>query len=73
MRGFIFTANFTRLFVTDDNGTTNTIYEYSVECAGTITCNDPNDDVKAIIQANVELSNRIIRHNTNSIFHRIEY
>ena len=75
MRGFIFTANFTRLFVTDDNGTTNTIYEYSVECAGTITCNDPtnNDDVKAIIQANVEISNRIIRHNTNSIFHRIEW
>ena len=81
MTGFIFTANFTKLYITQDTDTrqsqtgTNTIFEYSVACAGTITCNDPtnNDDVKAIIQANVELSNRIIRHNTNSIFHRIEW
>ena len=81
MTGFIFTADFTKLYITQDTDTrqsqtgTNTIFEYSVACAGTITCNDPtnNDDVKAIIQANVELSNRIIRHNTNSIFHRIEW
>ena len=79
MRGFKFTANFTKLYVTGDTADsgagTNVVYEYSVACAGTITCNDPtnNDDVKAIIQANVELSNRIIRHNTNSIFHRIEW
>ncbi len=76
MRGFVFTANFTKLYVTDDiNSGANTIFEYSMACAGTITCSDPtnNDDVKAIIQANVELSNRIIRHNTNSIFHRIEW
>ena len=62
MRGFIFAFNFTRLFVTDDTGATNTIFEYSVECSGTITCNDPSsdEDVKAIIEANVELSKRTI-------------
>ena len=41
MRGFIFTANFTKLFVTNDAGSTastNKIFEYSLACAGTITC-----------------------------------
>ena len=38
MRGFIFAASFTKLFVTDDNGSTNTIFEYSAACAVTITC-----------------------------------
>ena len=74
-RGFIFAFNFTRLFVTDDTGETNTIFEYSVECAGTITCNDPSSDgdVKAIIEANVELSKRTIKNSTLPIFHRIEW
>ena len=40
MRGFIFAARFTKLFVTDDNGSTNTIFEYSAACAVTITCSD---------------------------------
>jgi outer membrane autotransporter protein len=75
MRGFIFAASFTKLFVTDDNGSTNTIFEYSPACAVTITCGDPSndDDVKAIIEANVELSKRIIKNNTLPIFHRIEW
>ena len=75
MRGFIFAFNFTRLFVTDDTGATNTIFEYSVECAGTITCNDPSkdDDIKAIIEANAELSKRTIKNSTLPIFHRIEW
>ena len=78
MRGFIFTANFTKLFVTNDAGSTastNKIFEYSLACAGTITCADAsaNADVKAIIEANVELSKRIIKNNTLPIFHRIEW
>jgi len=75
MRGFIFAANFTKLFVTDDTSSTNKIFEYSLACAGTITCIDAsnNNDVKAIIEANVELSKRIIKNNTLPIFHRIEW
>ena len=75
MRGFIFAFNFTRLFVTDDTEATNTIFEYSLECAGTITCNDPSkdDDIKAIIEANAELSKRAIKNSTLPIFHRIEW
>ncbi len=79
MRGFKFTANFTKLYVTGDTADsgagTNVVYEYSLACAGTITCIDAssNADVKAIIEANVELSKRIIKHNTLPIFHRIEW
>ena len=81
MTGFIFSANFTKLYITEDTHTGqsttgfNTIYEYSVACAVTITCSDPsnNSDVKAIIEANVELSKRIIKNNTLPIFHRIEW
>ena len=81
MAGFIFSANFTKLYITQDTDSrqsqtgTNTIFEYSVACAGTITCIDAssNADVKAIIEANVELSKRIIKHNTLPIFHRIEW
>ncbi len=75
MMGFMFTANFTKLYVTADAGTVNTIFEYSVACAGTITCSDPsgNSDIKAIIEANVELSKRIIRNNTLPVFHRTEW
>ena len=81
MTGFIFSANFTKLYITEDTHTGqsttgfNTIYEYSVACAGTITCADAsaNADVKAIIEANVELSKRIIKNNTLPIFHRIEW
>ena len=53
----------------------NVVYEYSLACAGTITCADAskNADVKAIIEANVELSKRIIKNNTLPIFHRIEW
>ncbi len=81
MTGFIFTANYTKLYITQDTDTrqsqtgTNTIFEYSVACAGTITCGNPanDNDVKAIIEANVELSKRIIKHNTLPVFHRIEW
>ena len=76
MRGFIFAASFTKLYVvTDDNGSTNTIFEYSAACAVTITCSDPSDDgdVKAIVEANVELSKRIIQNINLPIFHRMEW
>ena len=68
MRGFKFTANFTKLYVTGDtanSGTgTNVVYEYNLACAGTITCDPINDkDITAIIEANVELSKRIIKNN----------
>ena len=73
MRGFHFSSNFTKLYVTGD--TLDTIYEYDVDCAGTITCLDAstNADVKAIIEANVELSKRIIRNNILPVFHRTEW
>ena len=77
MRGFIFSSNFTKLYVTGDDGSSsgdNVIYEYSLACAGTITCDPINDkDIIATIEANVELSKRIIRNNTLPIFHRIEW
>ncbi len=78
MMGFIFASNFTKLFVTSDDGSgsgTNQIHEYEIDCAGTITCADPsaNSDVKAIIEANVESAKRIIRNNTLPIFHRTEW
>ena len=75
MRGFIFAASFTKLFVTDDNGSTNTIFEYSAACAVTVTCSDPSNDndVKAIVEANVELSKRIIQNINLPIFHRMEW
>ena len=81
MMGFIFASNFTKLFVTsddgnnDDYGNHNQIHEYEIDCAGTITCSDPsaNSDVKAIIEANVESAKRIIKNNTLPIFHRTEW
>ena len=65
MRGFIFSSNFTKLYVTGDDGSSsddNVIYEYDLDCAGTITCLDAstNADVKAIIEANVELSKELL-------------
>jgi len=74
MRGFIFVAGFTRLYVVDDASTTSTILEYSPSCS-VITCSDPSDDgdVKAIIEANVELSKLVIQHITVPIFHRMEW
>ena len=78
MRGFKFTANFTKLYVTGDDGSSsddNVIYEYDLDCAGTITCLDAsaNSDVKAIIEANVDTAKRIIKNNTLPIFHRTEW
>ena len=74
MAGFIFAASFTKLYVTHDAGTVNTIFEYSVACAGIITCDPINDkDITAIIEANVELSKRIIKNNILPIFHRTEW
>ena len=78
MRGFKFTANFTKLYVTGDTADsgagTNVVYEYNLACAGTITCDPINDeDITATIEANVELSKRIIKNNTLPIFHRIEW
>ena len=91
MRGFKFTANFTKLYVTGDTADiglgTNVVYEYNLAC-GIINCDPDNDndndndndedvkdvkDVNAIIEANVELSKRIIKNNTLPIFHRIEW
>ena len=73
MRGFHFSSNFTKLYVTGD--TLDTIYEYDVDCAGTISCVDAstNDDVKSIIEANVESAKRIIKNNTLPVFHRTEW
>jgi len=78
IRGFHFSSNFTKLYVTGDDGSSsgdNVIYEYDVDCAGTITCKDAstNADVKAIIEANVESAKRLIRNNTLPIFHRTEW
>ncbi len=78
MRGFKFSANFTKLYVTGDDGSgsdDNVIYEYDLDCAGTITCLDAsaNSDVKAIIEANVDTAKRIIKNNTLPIFHRTEW
>ncbi len=78
MRGFIFSSNFTKLYVTGDDGDSsgdNVIYEYEIDCAGTITCLDAstNAEVKAIIEANVESAKRIIRKNTLPVFHRTEW
>ena len=76
MRGFKFTSNFTKLYVTGDVDSTgkNVVYEYNLACAGTITCDPINDkDITATIEANVELSKRIIKNNTLPIFHRIEW
>ena len=78
MMGFIFASNFTKLFVTSDDGSgsgDNQIHEYEIDCAGTITCADPsaNSDVKALIEANVESAKRIIQSNTLPIFHRMEW
>jgi len=75
MRGFIFAANFTMLFVTDDNNATNRILEYVAACGTTITCENPGDDENtiALVEAQVELSKRIIKHNTLPIMHRIEW
>ena len=46
-----------------------------MDCAGTISCVDAstNDDVKAIIEANVESAKRIIKNNTLPVFHRTEW
>ncbi len=78
MRGFIFSSNFTKLYVTGDDGSSsddNVIYEYDIKCVGTIACPDAstNADIKAIIDANVESAKRIIRNNTLPIFHRTEW
>ena len=64
MRGFIFAANFTKLYITNDvSSGANTIFEYSTACSGTITCSDPKDDntVVAIMEADAELTTRIIQ------------
>ena len=75
MRGFIFSSNFTKLYVTGDDGSSSdVIYEYDIGCAGTITCDPINDkDVTAIIEANVELSKLIIQNINLPIFHRMEW
>ena len=76
MRGFIFSSNFTKLYVTGDNGANDdVIYEYDLDCAGTITCVDASTktDVKSIMEANVESAKRNIRNITLPIFHRMEW
>ena len=75
MRGFIFTANFTMLFVTDDNNATNRILQYVASCGTTLTCENPenDEDTVVLVQEQVELSKRIIKHNTLPIMHRIEW
>ena len=78
MRGFKFTANFTKLYVTGDDGEDsgdNVVYEYNIACVGTITCSEPKDDedIVSIMEAHVELTKRIIQHNTLPIMHRMEW
>lgn len=76
MRGFIFVANFTRLYITDDKSDgLNRVIEYTAACATTINCENPltDDETVAIIEAQVELSKKMIRHNTLPIMHRIEW
>ena len=77
MRGFILADNGSKLYVTDDidSPSENIIFEYNVSCAETITCSDPKDDkvVVGLIEAQVELSKRIIKHNTLPIIHRMEW
>ena len=74
LMGFIFAVNFTKIFVTsddgnnDDGGNHNQIHEFDIDCAGTITCADPsaNADVKAIIEANVESAKRCLLYTSPS-------
>ena len=77
MRGFIFTSSFSRLYVTSDNGTANAnkIFEYTLSCATTISCEDASQDqnVVALIESQVELSKRVIQHNTLPIMRRIKW
>ena len=75
MRGFIFTSSFTRLYITDDNNLTNRVIEYVAACGTTITCENPKQDknVVALLEAQFNLSKRIIKHNTLPIMHRIEW
>ena len=77
MRGFILADNGSKLYVTDDidSPSENIIYEYNVSCAERIACSDPKDDkdVVGLIEAQVELSKRIIKHNTLPIIHRMEW
>ena len=76
MRGFIFAQKFSRLYVTDDiDGGANRVIEYVASCSFTVNCEDASKDtnVVALLEAQVELSKRIIRHNTLPIIHRIEW
>ncbi len=77
MRGFIFTSSFSRLYVTNDNGGVgnNKIFEYTHSCATTISCEDASQDqnVVALIDSQVELSKRVILHNTLPIMRRIKW
>ena len=77
MRGFIFTSSFSRLYVTNDNGKAafNKIFEYSLSCATTISCEDASKDenVVALIESQVELSKRVIKHNTLPIMRRVKW
>ena len=75
MRGFIFTSSFTRLYITDDDNLTNRIIEYVAACGTTITCENPKQDknVVALLEAQFNLSKRIIKHNSLPIMHRIEW
>ena len=77
MRGFIFTSSFSRLYVTNDGGKAafNKVYEYTLSCATTISCEDASQDqnVVALIESQVELSKRVIQHNTLPIMRRIKW
>ena len=75
MRGFIFTSSFSRLYVTDDDDATNEIFEYTLSCATTISCEDARKDenVVALIESQVELSKRVIKHNTLPIMRRVKW
>ena len=77
MRGFILVDNGSKLYVTDDidSPAENIIFEYNTNCAETITCSDPKNDkdIVGLVEAQVELSKRIIKHNTLPIIHRMEW
>ncbi len=76
MRGFIFAQKFSRLYVTDDiDAGDNRVIEYFASCSFTLNCEDASKDenVVALIESQVELSKRVIQHNTLPIMRRIKW
>ncbi len=76
MRGFIFAQKFSRLYVTDDiDAGDNRVIEYLASCSFTLNCEDASKDenVISLLESQVELSKRVIKHNTLPIMRRIKW